>query len=207
MTTPQISPLTRSASSTSSPATAKTPYRILLIEDDAHIARMIGVNIAKARMGFRHASDAAAGLSALHEFEPHLILLDVMLPDGNGYDLCAKIRETSNVPVIMVTARTQAEDHLRGLKCGADDYITKPFDPRVLMAHIGSHLRRAHRYSITQRDLDRASQQAGQRWNQCGECHYMGPADKFEQIDERFQQKLQCPHCNAPEWSIQTDVK
>ena len=187
--------------------TAKTPYRILLIEDDAHVARMIGVNIAKARMGFRHCADANSGLAAAHEFEPHLILLDVMLPDGNGYDVCAKIRETSNVPVIMVTARTQAEDHLRGLKCGADDYITKPFDPRVLMAHIGSHLRRAHRYSITQQDLDKASQQTAQRWNQCSKCSYMGPAEKFEQIDERFQMKLQCPHCSAPEWSVKTEVR
>ena len=187
--------------------TAKTPYRILLIEDDAHVARMIGVNIAKARMGFRHCADATSGLSALNEFEPHLVLLDVMLPDGNGYDVCAKIRESSNVPVIMVTACAQAEDHLRGLKCGADDYITKPFDPRVLLAHIGSHLRRAHRYSITQQDLDKAGQQSAQRWNQCGDCNYMGPAEKFEQIDERFQMKLQCPHCAAPEWSIKTEVK
>jgi DNA-binding response OmpR family regulator len=172
------------------PTANSNPFRILLIEDDMNIARMIRANIDKARMQYRHAINGRSGLVALEEQQPHLVLLDLMLPDMNGYEICSRIRQISNVPIIMVTARTENNDQMRGLQCGADDYITKPFDPSLLMARIASQLRRAHRYNI-------AEENESQDWAKCQACGYMGPPEKFEEIDDRFQLKHKCPHCGV----------
>jgi DNA-binding response OmpR family regulator len=153
---------------------------------------MIQANIQKARMEFCHATYGEAGLALLEEKQPHLVLLDLMLPDMTGYDVCARIRRHSNVPVIMVTARTETGDQLRGLQCGADDYVIKPFDPTVLLARIASHLRRNHRYNAVENEVEK------QEWAKCQACGYMGPQEKFEELDDRFQLRCTCPHCKTP---------
>ncbi len=180
-------------------------FRVLAIEDDLSIARLLQANIIKAGMQFRHAAAGAVGLKALEEFQPHLVLLDLMLPDISGYEVCARIRQSSHIPVIMITARNQAEDHLQGLKCGADDYVTKPFDLALLMARVATHLRRAHRYNASlSAPTDSSTPVASARdavpfgWSKCPQCSYMGPHGKFEELDERFQLKRACPHCLLP---------
>jgi DNA-binding response OmpR family regulator len=92
----------------------------------------------------------------------------------------------------MVTARTETGDQLRGLKCGADDYVTKPFDPTVLLARIASHLRRNHRYNVVENEVEK------QDGAKCQACGYMGPQEKFEELDDRFQLRCTCPHCKTP---------
>ena len=87
-------------------------------------------------------SDAEKGLKRFKISDPDLLLLDVMLPGKNGFDVCAEIRKTSNIPIIMLTARGDVSDRISGLELGADDYIGKPFEPRELVARIQSVLRR-----------------------------------------------------------------
>ena len=83
------------------------------------------------------------GLARAHREKPDLVILDLMLPGMNGYDVCHALRETSAIPIIMLTARSTEDDTLRGLTLGADDYMTKPFSPRELVARVGAVLRRA----------------------------------------------------------------
>jgi DNA-binding response OmpR family regulator len=119
--------------------------RILLVEDDPTIREM--TQLALQRDGFRvvTAADGQAGLEAFHADPPDLVLLDVMLPGIDGVSVCRAIRETSVVPVVMLTARSDAVDVVVGLEAGADDYVTKPFEPPVLAARLRAVLRRATR--------------------------------------------------------------
>ncbi len=116
--------------------------RILLIEDEGSIAEPLAA--ALEREGFQAivAGTAAAGLEAFRSRSPELILLDVMLPDGDGREILREIRATSRVPVIMLTARSQEMDRVVGLEMGADDYVAKPFSGAELMARIRAVLRR-----------------------------------------------------------------
>jgi len=127
-------------------------FRILVIEDDPAVARLILVNLAKAGLDCRYAPDGVAGLVAFQETKPHLVLLDIMMPGMNGRDVCARIRETSTVPIIMLTAVTGDENQVQGFKIGADDYVTKPFTPQALIARVVAHLRRAYRYDMPDDD-------------------------------------------------------
>ncbi len=113
-----------------------------MIEDDHRLASMVRSYLADAGFEVAVAEDAASGLVHL-ERQPHdLVLLDLMLPDADGLDLCRRIRALSAVPVIMVTARGDTTDRIVGLELGADDYLAKPFDPRELLARIRAVLRR-----------------------------------------------------------------
>lgn len=116
---------------------------ILLIEDNEAI--ILGVQYLLEQEGFRvlTAKSAAQGIKCFQEETCHLILLDVCLPDGDGFELCRKIRESSNVPVIFLTAREEEVDVVRGLELEADDYIVKPFRNRELVSRIRSVLRRS----------------------------------------------------------------
>jgi DNA-binding response OmpR family regulator len=120
-------------------------YRILLVEDDPTIREM--TQLALQRDGFvvATAADGQAGLDAFRADPPDLLLLDLMLPGIDGVSVCRAIRETSVVPVVMLTARSDAVDVVVGLEAGADDYITKPFEPAVLAARLRAVLRRATR--------------------------------------------------------------
>ena len=120
--------------------------RILIVEDDATIRTILEMALLGA--GFRHVNSVARGDEGLAEARrsrPDLVLLDIMLPGLDGFTVCSRIRETPSLAatrVIMLTARTQREDIVRGLNCGADDYVTKPFDREVLLARVRAVLRR-----------------------------------------------------------------
>ena len=121
--------------------------RILLIDDDARLADMVGRYLNQAGMAVDHQGDAASGLAALAAAPPDLILLDLMLPDADGLDVCRRIRAGDGagptVPILMLTARGETTDRVVGLELGADDYLPKPFEPRELLARIRALLRRA----------------------------------------------------------------
>ena len=116
--------------------------KILVVDDDPAINEML--TIVLEAEGFRTASvqDGAEAVDAFHSFDPDLILLDLMLPGVNGIDICREIRRTSPVPIVMLTAKTDTVDVVLGLESGADDYITKPFKPKELVARIRARLRR-----------------------------------------------------------------
>ncbi len=116
--------------------------RILLIEDDSRLADMIGEYLGKAGFHVIHAENGTRGL-ALHEREPvDVVVLDLMLPDGDGLDVCRQIRARSDSPILMLTARGDPMDRVVGLEMGADDYLPKPFEPRELLARLRAILRR-----------------------------------------------------------------
>ncbi|MDA5193611.1 phosphate regulon transcriptional regulator PhoB [Govanella unica] len=119
--------------------------RILLIEDDLSLTELIRYNLEHEGFVVASSTDGEEGLMLAQETPPDLVLLDWMLPNLSGIEICRRLRRheaTANVPVIMVTARTEEADRIRGLDTGADDYITKPFSPRELIARIHAILRR-----------------------------------------------------------------
>ncbi len=120
------------------------PDTILLIEDEAQIARTVRLYLEQAGYQVMWAADGDQGLAAFRHQEPTLILLDLNLPGGiDGLDICRTVCRESNVPIIMLTARREEIDKLIGLEMGADDYITKPFSPREVVARVRTVLRRA----------------------------------------------------------------
>jgi DNA-binding response OmpR family regulator len=120
-----------------------TPANILIIEDDPAILRALKDNFAALGHRVRTAADGEQGLDAALNGGPDLIILDIMLPKVNGFELCRAVRaEKLLMPILMLTARGQEEDIVRGLELGADDYITKPFSVRELMARARAFLRR-----------------------------------------------------------------
>ncbi|MCL4747915.1 MAG: response regulator transcription factor [Burkholderiaceae bacterium] len=116
--------------------------RILMIEDDDRLASMVAAYLRDAGFEVEVAGDAGSGVRALEANAPDIVLLDLMLPDGDGLEVCRRLRATSSVPVIMVTARGDTTDRIVGLELGADDYLAKPFDPRELLARLRAVLRR-----------------------------------------------------------------
>ena len=115
---------------------------ILVVEDDGNISDLIRMYLVKEGFDVRIASDGGKALEEFAKSEPDLILLDIMLPVMDGWAVCAKIRETSKVPIIMLTAKGETFDKVNGLEMGADDYITKPFDVKELIARIHAVMRR-----------------------------------------------------------------
>lgn len=124
--------------------------RILIVEDDEDIARLEQDYLEMDGFETRLCDDGGAVLTALEQEPMDLVLLDVMLPGKDGFQLCREIRKTHEIPVLMVTARTESIDKIRGLGLGADDYIVKPFDPAELVARVKAHLKRYVR--LTGRD-------------------------------------------------------
>ena len=116
--------------------------RILVIEDDAKTAASIEMYLRHAGYSVDVSATGDDGLARARDVEPDLVLLDLMLPGLSGFDVCRRIREHSAAPVIMLTARSDEDDKLRGLELGADDYVTKPFSPRELVARVTAVLRR-----------------------------------------------------------------
>ncbi|MEL6552788.1 MAG: response regulator transcription factor [Cyanobacteria bacterium J06621_11] len=125
---------------------------ILVIEDDENLCETLQLYIERERWRCVVANSAKVGLSQVQSCHPDLIVLDVMLPDAIGFDICKKMRQESCfVPVLMLTARIEESDRIRGLTVGADDYLTKPFSAKELIARIQALLRRS--YSAGYRDI------------------------------------------------------
>ncbi|MDR1628836.1 MAG: response regulator transcription factor [Oscillospiraceae bacterium] len=128
--------------------------RILIAEDDAAIAALEQDYLEINGFDSVIAADGNTAQNlALHE-DFDLILLDIMLPDKNGYDICREVRERKDVPVLMVTAKQESIDKIRGLGLGADDYISKPFDPAELVARVKAHIARYERLTGRQNEAD-----------------------------------------------------
>ncbi len=123
--------------------TTNSAKKILIIEDEASISDIIKFNLAKEGYEVDTAYDGRDGLNKALGSNPDLILLDVMLPLMDGFQVCKKVRETSNVPILMLTAKEEEVDKVLGLELGADDYITKPFGMRELIARIKANIRRS----------------------------------------------------------------
>ena len=122
---------------------APAPQTILVVEDEASIASFVALYLKNAGYAVRTASTGADALAQFAAGDVSLIVLDLMLPDMDGIEICRRIRGRSDVPILMLTARDEDVDKIIGLEVGADDYLTKPFNPRELVARVKSVLRRA----------------------------------------------------------------
>ena len=121
--------------------------RILVVDDEQEIAQLLQIYLENDGYTVKTCATAGEALSALEGFSPDLAILDIMLPDMDGFALCGKIREKYYFPVIMLTARVADGDKILGLTVGADDYITKPFNPLEVVARVKTQLRRYHTYN------------------------------------------------------------
>ena len=116
--------------------------KILIVDDDENIANLVSLYLTKECFDTRIEHDGNSALVAFRDYKPDLVLLDLMLPGIDGYEVCREIRKTSKTPIIMLSAKDSEFDKVIGLEIGADDYVTKPFSNRELLARVKAHLRR-----------------------------------------------------------------
>lgn len=119
-----------------------TKQKILIVDDDTNIAELISLYLTKECYETKMVHDGESALRELYTFQPNLILLDLMLPGMDGYQVCREVRTKSQVPIIMLSAKGEVFDKVLGLELGADDYIVKPFDTKELVARVKANLRR-----------------------------------------------------------------
>jgi DNA-binding response OmpR family regulator len=117
--------------------------KLLVVDDDLTVREVVVSYLRAAGHDVTEAADGESALAAFRRDEPHLVVLDLMLPGVDGLEVCRRMRESSDVPVVMLTALGEEQDRVLGLKLGADDYVTKPFSPRELVLRVDSILRRA----------------------------------------------------------------
>jgi DNA-binding response OmpR family regulator len=117
--------------------------RVVIVDDDEHIRELATLYLQKDGFDVSSAVDGTSAVELIRATSPSLVVLDLMLPGMSGYDVCRAVRQDSNVPIIMLTARDEDVDKIVGLELGADDYLTKPFNPRELVARVKAILRRA----------------------------------------------------------------
>jgi DNA-binding response OmpR family regulator len=122
---------------------ARAPQTVLVVEDESSIASFVALYLKNAGYSVKTAANGSDALAQVAASQPTLIVLDLMLPDIDGIEVCRRIRKGSDVPILMLTARDEDVDKIIGLEVGADDYLTKPFNPRELVARVKSILRRA----------------------------------------------------------------
>ena len=122
---------------------AMSDATILLVEDEENIASLVALYLRNDGYTVEHVGDGASAINAAERIKPSLVILDVMLPGMDGLEVCRRLRAHSKVPIIMLTARDGEIDRVLGLELGADDYVTKPFSPRELVARVKAVLRRA----------------------------------------------------------------
>ena len=116
--------------------------KVVVVEDDINIAELLRLYLEKDGFAVTVSHDGAEGLRLAEELKPDLVMLDIMLPGMDGWQICKRLRQTSKVPIIMLTAKGETEDKVQGLEMGADDYIVKPFEVKELLARIHAVLRR-----------------------------------------------------------------
>lgn len=121
----------------------KKRYRLLMIDDDRSLNELLAEYFGRFGHRLDTTTTAAEGRYLLRRDDPDLLILDVMLPDADGMELCRSIREESDIPIVMLTARGDVPDRVLGLECGADDYVPKPFEPRELVARVETLMRRS----------------------------------------------------------------
>ena len=119
--------------------------KILIVDDDNNIAELIALYLTKECFETKIVNDGEEALREFASFRPDLIILDLMLPGMDGFEVCKKIREEKNIPILMVSAKKDDIDKIRGLGLGADDYMTKPFSPSELVARVKAHMARYER--------------------------------------------------------------
>ena len=129
------------------------PRKVLVVEDDRNIADLLRLYLEKEGMECQTAWDGLAALDRFQQFQPDLVLLDIMLPGLDGWSVLKKIRESAKTPVIMLTAKGELEDKVSGLEMGADDYITKPFEMKEVLARVRAVLRRFGEEEQTEKRL------------------------------------------------------
>ena len=149
--------------------------KILVVDDEEHIRQLVRLYLEKEGFAVETAGDGRAALSRVNAFKPDLVVLDLMLPELDGWHVCRELRRsplTESLPIIMLTARDDMIDRILGLELGADDYLTKPFNPRELVARVRAVLRRTTRSGApgktlragdVQVDLERREARAGDR--------------------------------------------
>lgn len=140
------------------------PRRLLMIDDDERLSAMVVEYLGQMDLDVRTEPTVAGGMAALEEEAFEALILDVMLPDGDGFDVCREVRARSSIPVLMLTARGDEMDRIVGLEIGADDYLPKPFNPRELLARLRALLRRAGAAVAT----DKAGATTVQRYGRLG---------------------------------------
>ena len=128
--------------------------RILVVDDEKHIVQLVKLYLGNEGYQVEVAYNGREALDKARQLRPDLIVLDLMLPETSGLEVCRQLRQESDVPIIMLTARDEAEDRVAGLELGADDYVTKPFNPRELAARVKAVLRRTTGLGATQRVLE-----------------------------------------------------
>jgi DNA-binding response OmpR family regulator len=124
------------------------PETVLIVDDDRHIVQLVSLYLGKAGFRVIPAYDGAEALRQVRENTPDLLVLDIMLPGSDGLEVCRSLRRTSEVPIVILSARGSDLDKVAGLQLGADDYITKPFSPAELVARVQSVMRRSRSRSI-----------------------------------------------------------
>lgn len=129
----------------------KNGQKVLVVDDDTNIAELISLYLEKEGYETKKVHNGNSVIEVFSSFAPHLVVLDLMLPGMNGYDVCKEIRKISNIPIIMLTAKGETFDKVLGLELGADDYMVKPFDTKELVARVKAVLRR----SDTKEDTDK----------------------------------------------------
>ncbi len=132
-----------------------TKTKILIVDDDTNIAELISLYLDKEGYETKTAETGKEAIRVNEEYKPDLILLDIMLPEADGYDVCREIRKKYQVPIIMLTAKGEVFDKVLGLELGADDYIVKPFDPKELIARVKAVLRRTHPQESEEKERNR----------------------------------------------------
>lgn len=199
-------------------------FRVLVVEDDPNIARLVLITLAKSGFEARHAPDGTSAVHAFKVTDPHLVVLDLNLPGMDGRAVCQEIRKVSMIPVVVMTASDSEAIEVQSFKLGADDFVTKPFNPQLLLARIVANLRRTYRYDAATpavsepappapnapRDLAAIagiapmSQEAEKPlpvgWAKCDSCDYMGPRSRFEAEDGMGRVSRLCPNCKQSEF-------
>lgn len=126
------------------------PEKILVIDDEEATVDLIEILLEKRGFETIKALRAEEGLRKAYRHQPDLVLLDIMMPDMDGWEMCKRLREMSDVPIVFLTARSDVQDVVHGLEMGADDYITKPYDNDELVARVRAHLRRSPRPNMSE---------------------------------------------------------
>jgi len=187
-------------------APAQVKFRVLIMESNAKTAYCFVEALDKFGLECRYAADGNIAMSALQTIQPHLAIVDVVLPEVNGWLICGKIRQTSTIPIIMTTDSPGAEDQLKSYKIGADECLLKPIDHKLLAARVLSNLRRVYRYDRAGEVVETKAKEpksglpAG--WATCDGCAYMGPRHKFDTVDIRGNRSTACPNCNRNEYIV-----